>query len=97
METNTVRTQVVLNKEIVEEALQITHLKSKRELLDYALRELIRRETQKKLLELKGKIHCKGDLEALRENWKSFANLPQADEDFLLERPDIFQENSVTF
>lgn len=68
METNTVRTQVVLNKEIVEQALQITHLKSKRELLDYALRELIRRETQKKLLELKGKIHWEGDLEALREN-----------------------------
>ena len=55
METKTVRTQVVLNKEIVEQALQITHLKSKRELLDYALRELIRRETQKKLLELKAR------------------------------------------
>jgi Arc/MetJ family transcription regulator len=68
VETNTVRTQVVLNKEIVEQALQITHFKSKRELLDYALRELIRRETQKKLLELKGKIHWEGDLEALREN-----------------------------
>ena len=56
MGTNTIRTQVVLNKEIVEQALQITHLKSKRELLDYALRELIRRETQKKLLELKAKL-----------------------------------------
>lgn len=68
METNTVRTQVVLNKDIVEQALQITHLKSKRELLDYALRELIRRENQKKLLELKGKIHWEGNLDAMREN-----------------------------
>jgi antitoxin VapB len=33
----------------------------------------------------------------LRKSWKSFANLPQADEDFLLERSDIFQENRVTF
>lgn len=57
MKTNTVRTHVVLNKDIVEQALQITHFSSKRELLDYALRELICRETQKKLLELKGKIH----------------------------------------
>ena len=68
MKTNTVRTQVFLDKEIVEQALQITHLKNKHELLDYALRELIRRETQKKLLELKGKIHWEGDLDALREN-----------------------------
>ncbi len=68
MKTNIVRTQVVLNKDIVEQALQITHFNSKRELLDYALRELIRRETQKKLLELKGKIHWEGNLEALREN-----------------------------
>lgn len=33
----------------------------------------------------------------LRKSWKSFANLPQADEDFLLERSDIFQEDRVTF
>lgn len=33
----------------------------------------------------------------LRKSWKSFASLPQADEDFLLERPDIFQEDRVTF
>jgi Arc/MetJ family transcription regulator len=39
METTTIRTQVLLDKEILEQALQITHLKSKRELLDYALRD----------------------------------------------------------
>lgn len=33
----------------------------------------------------------------LRKSWKSFANLQPADEDFLLERPEIFQENRVTF
>ena len=33
----------------------------------------------------------------LRKSWKSFANLPQADEDFLLKRSDIFQEDRVTF
>jgi Arc/MetJ family transcription regulator len=47
METTTIRTQVLLDKEILEQALQLTHLKSKRELLDYALRELIRHEKQK--------------------------------------------------
>lgn len=68
METNTVRAQVVLDKNILEQALQITHFKNKRELLDYALRELIRHEKQKKILELKGKIHWEGDLTAMREN-----------------------------
>jgi len=33
----------------------------------------------------------------LRKNWKSFANIPQADEDFLIERPDIFQADRVIF
>ena len=33
----------------------------------------------------------------LRKNWKSFANIPQADDDFLMERPDIFQTDRVTF
>jgi len=68
METTTIRTQVLLDKEILEQALQITHLKNKRELLDYALRELIRHEKQKKLLDLKGTICWEGDLNAMREN-----------------------------
>jgi Arc/MetJ family transcription regulator len=33
------RGYLVLDKEILEQALQITHLKNKRELLDYALRD----------------------------------------------------------
>ena len=33
----------------------------------------------------------------LRKSWKSFANLPKADEDFLTERPDVFQTDRVTF
>lgn len=33
----------------------------------------------------------------LRKNWKSFANLPQADDDFLIERADIFQADRVIF
>lgn len=33
----------------------------------------------------------------LRKSRKSFANLPPADEDFLTERPDIFQTDRVIF
>lgn len=68
METTTIRTSVALDKETLEQALQITHIKNNRELIDYALRELIRHKQQKKLLELKGKITWEGDLNAMREN-----------------------------
>ena len=33
----------------------------------------------------------------LRKSWKSFANISQADNDFLTEHPDIFQADRVAF
>ena len=51
------RTNVVLDEDLVEAGLEITGLKSRRALIDYALRELLRRESQRKILELKGKVH----------------------------------------
>jgi Arc/MetJ family transcription regulator len=44
----------------------MTGLKSRRALIDYALRELLRRESQKKVLELKGTVHWEGDLSSMR-------------------------------
>lgn len=61
------RTNVVLDEGLVEAGLKITGLKSRRALIDYALRELLRRESQRKLLELKGKIHWEGELSSLRQ------------------------------
>jgi antitoxin VapB len=31
----------------------------------------------------------------VRKNWKSFTNIPQADENFLLERAEILEEGQV--
>jgi antitoxin VapB len=44
-------------------------------------------------------IRKKGDsiITPLRKSWKSFANVPSADEDFLTERSDIFQTDRVIF
>jgi Arc/MetJ family transcription regulator len=61
------RTNVVLDEDLVESGLEITGLKSRRALIDYALRELLRREAQRKILELKGKVHWEGDLSAMRQ------------------------------
>ena len=61
------RTNIVLDTELVERGLEVTGLKTRRELVDFALRELLRREDQKRLLELKGAVHWDGDLEEMRK------------------------------
>lgn len=46
--------------------LKVTGLKSRRELVDFALRELLRHEQQKYLLALKGKADREGNLAEMR-------------------------------
>lgn len=59
-------TQVMVDAELIEQGLHATGLKTRRNLVDFALRELLRRENQKKLLELKGKVDWEGDLNVMR-------------------------------
>ena len=47
------RTNIVLDDELVKLCLELTGLKTRRKLIDYALKELLRHENQKKILELK--------------------------------------------
>jgi Arc/MetJ family transcription regulator len=61
------RTNVVLEEDLIEAGLELTGLRSRRALIDYALRQLLRRESQKKILELKGKVHWEGDLSSMRQ------------------------------
>ena len=56
----------VLDIELVEAALVATGLKTRRELVDFALREVLRHDQQKRLLALKGKVTWKGNLEEMR-------------------------------
>jgi Arc/MetJ family transcription regulator len=60
------RTNIVLDEKLVRQGLRSTGMKTRRALVDYALRELVRREKQVGLLALKGKIRWEGDLEAMR-------------------------------
>lgn len=57
---------VAVDAELVEQGLHATGLKTRRDLVNFALRELLRREKQKKLLELKGQVEWEGDLSVLR-------------------------------
>jgi len=66
MKTDAIRTNIVLDSKLVEAGLKATGIKTRRELVDFALRELLRHKQQKKLLLLKGKVTWEGDLAGMR-------------------------------
>ena len=49
------RTNIVLDDDLVDEAMRFTHAKTKREVVDLALRELVGRSRQRQLKRLKGR------------------------------------------
>ena len=63
------RTNIVLNEELIKEAIQLTGVSTKRELVDMALRELIRSRRKKNLFDLAGEIDLADgyDYKAARE------------------------------
>ncbi len=61
------RTSIFIDKDWVQAGLKATGLKTRRELVDLALRDLIRRESQKRMLELKGRIDWEGDFQEMRK------------------------------
>ncbi len=48
------RTNIVLDDELVAEVMKLTGAKSKREVVDLALREMVKRYRQRKILDLVG-------------------------------------------
>jgi len=61
------RTNIVIDDKLVEDCLRATGIKTHKALIDHALRELRRHESQTKILELKGKIDWEGDLNEWRQ------------------------------
>jgi Arc/MetJ family transcription regulator len=59
------RTNVVLDDDLVSRCRKETGIQTVRALIDHAL-GLLRHRRQKKVLELKGKIHWEGDLDSWR-------------------------------
>jgi Arc/MetJ family transcription regulator len=62
------RTNIELDERLVAEGLKLTRSKTKRELVDLALRELVAKKRRKRLLELEGKVGWRGDLARLRKS-----------------------------
>ena len=62
------RTNIELDEKLVNEAMKLTHKKTKKELVNYALEELVRRIKRKQILSLEGKVKWTGDLGEMRKS-----------------------------
>ena len=60
------RTNIVIDSELIEEAQKLTGLPTKKAVVDEALRTLVRLKKQEKILSLRGKINWRGDLNRIR-------------------------------
>ena len=60
------RTNIVIDDKLMQDTLRVTGLKTKREVVDEALRTLLRLKTQEKIRSLRGKLDWQGDLNAMR-------------------------------
>jgi Arc/MetJ family transcription regulator len=60
------RTNIIINDQLMESALSSGNYKSKREAVEEGLKLLVNHNSQIKLLELEGKIQWNGNLEEMR-------------------------------
>ncbi len=62
------RTNVELDENLVNDCVKLTGIKTRKALIDHALRELLRHERQLELLKLKGNISWEGNLDEWRQD-----------------------------
>lgn len=60
------RTNIELDEKLLSRGKKITGIKTSKALIDLALRELVRRRNQRKILELSGSIKWDGNLSQMR-------------------------------
>lgn len=61
------RTNIEIDDELIKEAQRLSGLKTKRAVVEVALRMFVRVQRQKDVLQLAGKVKWEGDLDAMRE------------------------------
>ncbi len=60
------RTNIVIDDQLMQEALKVSGLKTKREAVEEGLRALIRLKRQEDVRRYRGKLRWQGDLDDLR-------------------------------
>ena len=62
------RTNIVIDDTLMEEALKLTGAKTKKEAVELGLKMLVRIKNQEKIKAYKGKLKWEGDLDEMRSN-----------------------------
>lgn len=60
------RTNIVIDDDLMRDALKATGARTKREAVEQGLRTLLRLKKQRQIKALRGRIHWHGDLERMR-------------------------------
>ncbi len=60
------RTNIVIDDELMKEAMTLSRLKTKRDVVETGLRLLVQIKKQERIKSLRGKLKWDGDLEAMR-------------------------------
>ena len=60
------RTNIVIDNDLMTEALELSGCKTKKETVEQGLKLLIKMQKQAQIKELRGKMHWEGDLETMR-------------------------------
>jgi Arc/MetJ family transcription regulator len=60
------RTNIEIDDEVLREAQRLIGANTKREAVDFALRELVARHRRLGILDLRGRVHWEGDLAVTR-------------------------------
>lgn len=64
------RTNVVIDDDLMDEALKVSRLKTKKDAVEEGLKLLVQRKKQENIKDLRGELHWKGDLEDMRTDDK---------------------------
>lgn len=62
------RTNIVLDDDLIDRARQLTGIRTKREVIDVALHTLVRLHEQSAVRSLRGKLRWEGNLDELRQD-----------------------------
>lgn len=61
------RTNIDIDDNLVEQALKLSHAKTKKEVVALALDSFVKHLQRQQLLALRGKVDWEGDIEAMRQ------------------------------
>ncbi len=62
------RTNIVIDDSLMDDALKLTGLKTKREAVEFGLKTLVRLKRQEEIRRFRGKLHWDGNLDEMRSD-----------------------------